>query len=91
VSGIVREDAGGFRTGDRVAAMPVVVGFAETVALDTEMVFPLPDVIDPPIGEVFALDDVASALRAMDERRATGRLLVRVRATASGPPRRHRA
>ena len=35
--------------------------------------------IDPPIGSVFALDDVASALRTMDERRAVGRLLVRVR------------
>ena len=42
VAGVVREDAGGFRAGDRVAAMPVVGGFAETVAIDTEMVFPLP-------------------------------------------------
>ncbi len=43
VSGVVRENACGFRAGDRVAAMPVVGGFAETVALDTEMVFPLPN------------------------------------------------
>jgi NADPH2:quinone reductase len=42
VAGVVREDAGGFRAGDRVAAMPVTGGFAETVAIDTEMVFPLP-------------------------------------------------
>jgi NADPH:quinone reductase len=34
--------------------------------------------IDPPIGGVFALDDVASALEAMDGRRAAGRLLVRI-------------
>ena len=43
VSGVVREDAGAFRTGDRVAAMPVLGGFAETVAVDAAMVFPLPD------------------------------------------------
>jgi NADPH2:quinone reductase len=43
VSGVVREDAGGFRAGDRVAAMPVVGGFAEAVAVDADMVFPLPD------------------------------------------------
>ena len=35
--------------------------------------------IDPPIGSVFALDDAAAAIRAMDERRAVGRLLVRIR------------
>ncbi|MGH3997760.1 MAG: NADPH:quinone oxidoreductase family protein, partial [Pseudonocardiaceae bacterium] len=34
--------------------------------------------IDPPIGQVFALDDAADAIRAMDERRAVGRLLIRV-------------
>ena len=35
--------------------------------------------IDPPIGSVFSLDEAASAIRAMDERRAVGRLLIRVR------------
>lgn len=29
VSGVVRTDGGGFRRGDRVAAMPVIGGFAE--------------------------------------------------------------
>ena len=43
VAGVVREDSGGFRAGDRVAAMPVIGGFAETVAVSSEMVFPLPD------------------------------------------------
>ena len=43
VAGVVRADAGGFRPGDRVAAMPVIGGFAETVAVDPDMVFPLPD------------------------------------------------
>ena len=43
VAGVVRADAGGFRAGDRVAAMPTIGGFAETVAVDSSMVFPLPD------------------------------------------------
>jgi NADPH2:quinone reductase len=43
VAGVVREEAAGYRAGDRVAAMPVVGGFAEVVAVDPEMVFPLPD------------------------------------------------
>jgi NADPH:quinone reductase len=43
VAGEVRADAGGFRAGDRVAAIPVVGGFADTVAVDAHRVFPLPD------------------------------------------------
>ena len=43
VAGVVRADAAGLRAGDRVAAMPTIGGFAETVAVDTHMVFPLPD------------------------------------------------
>jgi NADPH:quinone reductase len=43
VSGVVRAEAGGFSAGARVAAMPIVGGFAEAVAVDAQMVFPLPD------------------------------------------------
>lgn len=43
VAGVVREDVGEFRAGDRVAAMPGIGGFAEAVAVDPGMVFPLPD------------------------------------------------
>src|SRR3954470_2673490 len=43
VSGVVRADAAGHRAGDRVAAMPITGGLAETVAVDGHMVFPLPD------------------------------------------------
>jgi NADPH2:quinone reductase len=43
VSGVLRSDAHGFRAGDRVAAMPILGGLAETVATDAHMVFPLPD------------------------------------------------
>jgi NADPH2:quinone reductase len=45
VAGVVREDAGGFAAGDRVAALPMTGGFAETVAVDAGMVFPLPDAV----------------------------------------------
>src|SRR5207244_5642981 len=39
VSGVVRGDAGNFRDGDRVVAMPIVGGFAQAVAVDAHMVF----------------------------------------------------
>jgi NADPH:quinone reductase len=35
--------------------------------------------IDPPIGPVFALDDAAAAIRELDERRALGKVLIRMR------------
>jgi NADPH:quinone reductase len=35
--------------------------------------------LDPPIGSVFSLDEVSEAIRTLDERRATGKVLVRVR------------
>ncbi|NHN55448.1 NADPH:quinone oxidoreductase family protein [Calidifontibacter sp. DB0510] len=47
VSGVVRSAPGGsgFAAGDRVAAFPGFGGFAETVAVDPAMVFPLPDAV----------------------------------------------
>jgi len=53
VSGVVRADAAGFSAGDRVAAVPVVGGMAETVAVDAHRVFPLPDGV--PLDEAAAL------------------------------------
>jgi NADPH2:quinone reductase len=43
VSGVVRADTSGFRAGDRVAALPVVGGFAERVVVNAGMVFPIPE------------------------------------------------
>ncbi|WP_448627561.1 NADPH:quinone oxidoreductase family protein [Geodermatophilus sp. URMC 64] len=43
VSGVVRADAAGFLAGQRVAALPMTGGFAETVAVAAHLVFPLPD------------------------------------------------
>jgi NADPH2:quinone reductase len=35
--------------------------------------------IDPPLGSRFTLEDAAAAIRELDERRAAGRVLVRMR------------
>jgi NADPH:quinone reductase len=43
ISGVVREGSGSFRAGDRVAAMPFTGGVAESVVVDANYVFPLPD------------------------------------------------
>ena len=52
VAGTVREapDGSGLSPGDRVAALPVLGGFATTVASSTETVFPLPDGVSSDIG-----------------------------------------
>jgi NADPH:quinone reductase len=56
VSGTVRADSGGFQAGDRVAALPVTGGFAQTVAVDAPMVFPLPDNVDTRRGAALPLN-----------------------------------
>ncbi|MFL5997308.1 MAG: alcohol dehydrogenase catalytic domain-containing protein [Streptomyces sp.] len=38
MSGTVRRDGAGFQAGDRVAALPVTGGFAQTAAVDASMV-----------------------------------------------------
>jgi len=60
VAGVVREDAGVFRAGDRVAAMPVVGGFAEVVSVDPEMVFPLPDSVPTDRGAAIPLNHLTA-------------------------------
>jgi NADPH2:quinone reductase len=56
VSGTVRTDGAGFRAGDRVAALPVTGGFAQAVAVDASMVFPLPDDVDTRRGAALPLN-----------------------------------
>jgi NADPH2:quinone reductase len=56
VAGVVRADVAGFKAGDRVAALPVVGGFAETVAVDPSMVFPLPDDVEMQSGAALPLN-----------------------------------
>src|SRR3954471_18377458 len=46
VAGIVREDADGLAAGDRVAAFPMLGGFAEVTIAPRHFVFKLPDALD---------------------------------------------
>src|ERR1044071_4561347 len=45
VAGTVREDAGGFKAGDRVAAFCMLGGFAEVVVAQPQFTFRLPDAL----------------------------------------------
>jgi NADPH2:quinone reductase len=56
VSGTVRADAGTFTAGDRVAALPMLGGFAHTVAVGLRMVFPLPDSVTFAVGAALPLN-----------------------------------
>lgn len=56
VSGVVRADTGGFRAGARVVAMPVLGGFARTVAVDRHKVYPLPDAVSLEVGAALPLN-----------------------------------
>ena len=62
VSGVVRADGGGFKARDRVAAMPIVGGFAESVAVDARMVFPLPDSVSFAQGAALPLNYLTAHL-----------------------------
>jgi NADPH:quinone reductase len=62
VSGVVRADGGVFKAGDRVAAMPIVGGFAESVAVDARMVFPLPDSVSFAPGAALPLNYLTAHL-----------------------------
>jgi len=84
VSGTVREDAGVFRAGDRVAAMPVIGGFAETVAIDTEMVFPLPESVSFDKGAVIPLNYLTADFALLRRARLTEGETVLVHGAAGG-------
>ena len=56
VSGVVRDDSGTFRAGDRVAAMPFSGGVAESVVVDPNYVFPLPDSVSLQSGAALPLN-----------------------------------
>jgi NADPH2:quinone reductase len=84
VAGVVREDAGGFRAGDRVAAMPVTGGFAETVALGTEMVFPLPGAIPLDKGAAIPLNYLTADFALLRRARLAAGETVLVHGAAGG-------
>jgi NADPH2:quinone reductase len=58
VAGVVRStpDGAGVRPGDRVAAFPGIGGFADVVAADPDLVFPLPDDVSFEAGAALPLN-----------------------------------
>ncbi|WP_226347158.1 NADPH:quinone oxidoreductase family protein [Agilicoccus flavus] len=56
VSGTLREECHGLPAGTRVAAMPIVGGFAETVAVDVSRVYALPEGVTPEVAAALPLN-----------------------------------
>jgi NADPH2:quinone reductase len=84
VSGVVRADGGGFQAGDRVAAMPIVGGFAESVAVDARMVFPLPDDVSLARGAALPLNYLTAHLALVRRGRLRQGETVLVQGAAGG-------
>jgi NADPH:quinone reductase len=84
VSGVVRADGGGFQAGDRVAAMPIVGGFAESVAVDARMVFPLPDDVSFARGAALPLNYLTAHLALVRRGRLSQGETVLVQGAAGG-------
>ena len=84
VSGSVRADGGGFKARDRVAAMPIVGGFAESVAVDARMVFPLPDSVSFEQGAALPLNYLTAHLALVRRGRLEEGETVMVQGAAGG-------
>ena len=84
VSGVVRADGSGFSAGDRVAAMPIVGGFAESVAVDARMVFPLPESVSFARGACLPLNYLTAHLALVRRGRLKPGETVLVQGAAGG-------
>jgi NADPH2:quinone reductase len=84
VSGVVRGDGGGFKAGDRVAAMPVIGGFADSVAVDAQMVFPLPSSVSFAKGAALPLNYLTAHLALVRRGRLREGETVLVQGAAGG-------
>jgi NADPH2:quinone reductase len=84
VAGVVREDAAGFMAGDKVAAMPVVGGFAETVSVDPSMVFRLPDAFSMRSGAALPLNYLTAHFALVRRGRLRSGEVVLVHGAAGG-------
>ena len=84
VAGIVRADVGRFRAGDRVAAMPMLGGLAETVTVREDRVFPLPANISLDKGAALPLNYLTAHFALMRRARLTGGESVLVHGAAGG-------
>jgi NADPH2:quinone reductase len=84
VAGIVRVDVGRFRAGDRVAAMPMLGGLAETVTVREDRVFPLPANVSLDKGAALPLNYLTAHFALMRRARLTGGERVLVHGAAGG-------
>jgi NADPH:quinone reductase len=84
VAGIVRADVGRFRAGDRVAAMPMLGGLAETVTVREDRVFPLPANVSLDKGAALPLNYLTAHFALMRRARLTGGERVLVHGAAGG-------
>jgi NADPH2:quinone reductase len=84
VAGIVRADVGRFRAGDRVAAIPMVGGLAETVTVREDRVFPLPADVSLDKGAALPLNYLTAHFALIRRARLTGGERVLVHGAAGG-------
>jgi NADPH2:quinone reductase len=84
VAGIVRADVGRFRAGDRVTAMPMLGGLAETVTVREDRVFPLPANVSLDKGAALPLNYLTAHFALMRRARLTGGERVLVHGAAGG-------
>ena len=84
VAGIVRADVGRFRAGDRVAAMPMLGGLAETVTVREDRVFPLPANVSLDKGAALPLNYLTAHFALLRRARLTGGERVLVHGAAGG-------
>jgi NADPH2:quinone reductase len=84
VAGIVRADVGRFRAGDRVAAMPMLGGLAETVTVREDRVFLLPANVSLDKGAALPLNYLTAHFALIRRARLTGGERVLVHGAAGG-------
>jgi len=84
IAGVVREDSGSFRAGDRVAAMPFTGGVAESVVVDAHYVFPLPDSVSFKSGAALPLNYLTAHFALVRRAKLQAGEMVLVQGAAGG-------
>jgi NADPH2:quinone reductase len=84
VAGIVKADANGFRAGDRVAAFPMLGGFAEVAVAPAHFTFKLPDALDFAQGAGLILNYHTAYFSLVNRGRLTSGETVLVHGAAGG-------
>jgi len=84
IAGVVREDSGSFRAGDRVAAMPFTGGVAESVVVDAHYVFPRPDAVSFKSGAALPLNYLTAHFALVRRAKLQAGEMVLVQGAAGG-------